>query len=564
MADAGHVKTDEILEKLERRIREEYKQAEQEVQQKLNNYLERFERKDNIMRRRAEHGIISQDDYITWRRNQILVGERWKEMQETLAQDYHNANMIARQMVKQNMPEVYALNHNFATYQVEHDARINMSYTLYNREAVEHLLKNDPKLLPDPAPGSATARKLAENKDLRWNRQHISSAVTQGILQGEPIKNISKRLMTVTNMDTSSAIRNARTMITSAQNKGRQDAYDRLKSDGVDLTEVWVSTLDGRTRHSHRLLHGATKDSEGRYPNGLEYPGDPDGEPEEVYNCRCTEIAMVKGFDYKVATYSPKMGTMSFDEWQKEKGPGAKLSWNTQETAESAVTNMFGYSYGTEQELHGMNVKIHQEQEHGFPDGKNGVHQTRNADVYEVGDLKIYFPSDMNKDDQTLAPDQLLQALSKIPESYRNSIQKSIQVVDYSNPQDAYWAKKYHMKNFKSYMTGGMEITIYAHSFQHDDDYLVEALCHEGGHYLDRFVLTDNPYEPLSESSTWKKAMKLDEKIEGDKWVSDYAESSKSRLEDFADSCSRFIIDTEIFKLRYPNRYNILERYIHV
>ena len=44
--DYGHEWTEEELKKLEQRISEEYKQASEEVQKKLDAYLEQFEAQD--------------------------------------------------------------------------------------------------------------------------------------------------------------------------------------------------------------------------------------------------------------------------------------------------------------------------------------------------------------------------------------------------------------------------------------------------------------------------------------------------------------------------------------
>lgn len=51
--------------------------------------------------------------------------------------------------------------------------------------------------------------------------------------------------------------------------------------------------MDGRTRHSHAKLDGETIDTNKTFSNGCKYPGDPDGVAEEIYNCRCTLIAVL-------------------------------------------------------------------------------------------------------------------------------------------------------------------------------------------------------------------------------------------------------------------------------
>ena len=56
-------------------------------------------------------------------------------------------------------------------------------------------------------------------------------------------------------------------------------------------TKVWVATtgeIPNRTRESHLELDGEEVLVDEPFSNGLMCPADPTGEPEEVYNCRCT------------------------------------------------------------------------------------------------------------------------------------------------------------------------------------------------------------------------------------------------------------------------------------
>ena len=117
----------------------------------------------------------------------------------------------------------------------------------------------------------------------------------QGVLSGEPLTDLAKRLAGVAQMDEHQAIRNARTLTTNIQNKGRMDAFDRAAGLGVDLVDEWNAILDGATRHSHRHMHGERKDHNSKKPfsNGCRWPGDPTGPAAEVYNCRCRIIRLL-------------------------------------------------------------------------------------------------------------------------------------------------------------------------------------------------------------------------------------------------------------------------------
>jgi hypothetical protein len=124
----------------------------------------------------------------------------------------------------------------------------------------------------------------------------MNAEVLQGILQGETMEEIAGRISKVFGMNENSAITNARTMVTGAETKGRMDSYTRAEADGIILDKQWISTKDSRTRHSHVLVDREIKPTDEEFSNGLMYPGDPNGEPSQIYNCRCTVVSIVKGF----------------------------------------------------------------------------------------------------------------------------------------------------------------------------------------------------------------------------------------------------------------------------
>lgn len=315
MPDLGHKETDEALGKLERRIKKIYVQAYEETEAKLQDYLSRFATKDKIKQEQLRAGKITQDEYNYWRKGQVMIGKRWQEMVNSLAADYTNANRLAMSIVGDSLPGVYALNHDYGTFQVEKGSMVDTSYTLYDRSTVERLIRDNPNLLPKA--------KVNVPKDLRWNKQHVNNAVLQGILQGESNDKIASRLQTVAGMNHAAAIRNARTMTTGAENAGRTDSYKRAAEMGIELEQEWLATLDGRTRDSHRALDGEriplAKDKRhpAKFSNGCRYPGDPEGPPWEVYNCRCTLVVAIKGIDQSDAPRNSKLGGISYEEWKK-------------------------------------------------------------------------------------------------------------------------------------------------------------------------------------------------------------------------------------------------------
>ena len=311
MADEGHEATEALIGEVSERVRREYVAAYEEAEEKLADYLRRFEAKDRIHAEAVRRGEETEADYREWRRGQILVGRRWQELVDALAEDYRNADRIAASITSGYLPDAYAINHDYATFQVERGSNLDTSYTLYDRATVERLIRDQPDLLP--------AVKVDGRKDLAWNRRHLASAITQGVLQGESMDRVARRIRSVADMDYRAAMRTARTAMTSAQNAGRVDAYRRAQGMGIRVRKQWLATLDGRTRHSHRRLDGEVVGLDEEFSNGLSYPGDPSGAGSEVYNCRCTLVADLPDVDYSEGTRSSKLGGVSYEQWRGER-----------------------------------------------------------------------------------------------------------------------------------------------------------------------------------------------------------------------------------------------------
>lgn len=323
MRDEGHDETEKILKEIEKRISAEYAQAEKEIAEKLDDYLRKFEVKDKLKQKALANGLITEEEYKQWRIGQVMMGQRWAEMRDSIAQDFTNADQIARSIAFDHMPEVYAINHDYGTFQVEKGSLMDTSYTLYDRHAFEQLVKNEDTFIP--APGRKVSRDIKEGKALAWNKKQVQSVMMQGLIQGESIPKLATRLAdTVGESDRKAAIRNARTMTTGVQNAGRMASYDRANKMGIETRKQWLATLDTRTRHWHASLDGAVVDNDEPFVNEfgeIMYPGDPAAAPSNIFNCRCTLIASIKGFERDLSDMNlrrdEKLGDMSYEEWRE-------------------------------------------------------------------------------------------------------------------------------------------------------------------------------------------------------------------------------------------------------
>ena len=327
-SDLGHKRTDAELAKLERRIAKVYREAGKELQETIDAYFEQFKQRDEEMK--ALIGTVqngkewTEADYKQWRLNQIGRGERYQAMRDKVAHRVTDANAVAVSYTNDATPGIYSLNRNYAAYTIEQVAG-NVGFDLWDEQTVKRLMVEQPDLMPYYPPKRALKRGI----DLAYGKKQITASVTSSILQGKSIKHMADDLQKrITTMSRDSAIRTARTAVTGAQNAGRMDSYAAAEKMGIKLKKEWLATLDARTRHSHAMLDGEQVAQDKKFSNGCRFPGDPQGPPWEIYNCRCTLIAAVDGVDTSTVqrrARNPVTGeteliqNMTYQEWVRSK-----------------------------------------------------------------------------------------------------------------------------------------------------------------------------------------------------------------------------------------------------
>ena len=290
--DYGHAQTDKKLKKLENRIHSEYQHAAREVRHKMNDYLAQFAENDKKMKADYLSGKITNKEYTDWRMKQMVISDKWKGMREDLLETYKHADEVTSGLITDHRFDVFALNHNYGVYEVEKDLKMATTFTLYDKNTVTRLIQDNPKLLPPI--GKTASDKVKAGEAKKWTSRQLQGVMTQSVLQGDSVDKIAKRLATTVSERCSySHVRAARTMTTSAENAGRMSSYREATKMGITMGKTWLAAHDSRTRHTHRLYDGTTLPIEEEFAPNLMFPADPDGDPAEVYNCRCTLVGTV-------------------------------------------------------------------------------------------------------------------------------------------------------------------------------------------------------------------------------------------------------------------------------
>ena len=315
--------TDKELEALEKRIAEVFKQAEKDLDKEVKEYFAKFKLRDKEMQALVDAGEMTKADYQQWRLTQIGRGQRFEALRDKVAERYTQANEVANAYVNDATPSIYSLNRNYEAYTIE-KAVGSCDFTLWDESTVRRLLVEQPDVMPYyPA-----KRALNRGIDLEYGKSQITKHVTSGIIRGLAPGKIANELMSsVTGMNRDSAVRAARTGVTSAQNAGRMDSYVAAEKIGIQIKRRWVCTKDARTRLDHGLADGqiviGTKQPFDVGGYKMMFPGDKSmGAPgHEIYNCRCTTRTVEKdGIEAE-----PRQMRVTNPEWEEVKKEETKL-----------------------------------------------------------------------------------------------------------------------------------------------------------------------------------------------------------------------------------------------
>ena len=121
--------------------------------------------------------------------------------------------------------------------------------------------------------------------------------ISRGIAQGLSYQEIARNLKNVTNVDYNKTLRIAKTEGHRIQQEATYNVQKRAIARGAEVVKQWDSTLDGKTRPTHRALDGQIVgvDEYFKSESGYKalYPGN-FGIPSEDCNCRCCLLQRAK------------------------------------------------------------------------------------------------------------------------------------------------------------------------------------------------------------------------------------------------------------------------------
>ena len=488
MPDYGSKYTEKRQRLLELRLKRVYTEAQKDLQGKLDSFVAKKERKQQEKLAQKKAGLITEQEYKDWLSGQVFMEKQWKAKVQQATDILYHSNEKAVSMVRDEQMNVFTENANYQAYQVEKTTGFQdgISFELYDMATVDRLINEKPELLP--------RSNLKERKDRAWNQGIIANTITQGIIQGETIPQIAKRIARDTvSRNTKAMIRYARTAITGAENAGRMETMRRAEDMGINVKKQWLATLDRRTRDSHRHLDGQIRKIDEPFESELGeimYPGDPEAEPGDVYNCRCTLTYIYP--DYP----SPASERIAYDEWEDEEGSHRESFIMGQDTN-------YGDWLLEKKRRHGEEIAMPVQS--GFD---------RTGTIRSIAGLieKNAFEGDVPEDYKKA----IIKSLENADEQMLQIVQKTMDKVS------VYWTEENPAHNVSHYTEGSGQIQIITKDASGElrtvDD-IVRTFWHEYGHFVDDANRSGSGYGYKSEYGDYFFHGIQAEIMRDDKWM---------------------------------------------
>lgn len=106
-------------------------------------------------------------------------------------------------------------------------------------------------------------------EDIKILKNKVRTNISRGIARGISYQDVATNISNTSRIWINNAIRIATTEAGRIQNQASFDAQTKAKEKGADIVKQWDATLDSRTRLSHRILDGQTRELDEQF----EYKG---------------------------------------------------------------------------------------------------------------------------------------------------------------------------------------------------------------------------------------------------------------------------------------------------
>lgn len=211
--------------------------------------------------------------------------------------------------------------------------------------------------------------------DLEKLKKTIRNELSRGIANGSVYDEIAKNISKYANLSMNKAYTITRTEGHRITNESKYNASIKAKKSGADIVKQWDSTLDGKTRTTHRQLDGQIKEideyfetggQKAKYPSGF-------GVAREDVNCRCALLQRARWAldDEELQTLKDRAAfygldkTKDFEDFKKKylkavekTAESGKISYKPVKTIEEAAQFLQSLGIATSYEYKNVNIDV--------------------------------------------------------------------------------------------------------------------------------------------------------------------------------------------------------------
>lgn len=233
------------------------------------------------------------------------------EIVELLNSAYPTAKLVVTDFKEKSAIQGY-----YSTFwQVERETGVSLSFNHLDKRLVREMVK-------EPITGKTLSQRMYKQRNKLANQAQKS--ISNGLVQGKSYVQIAKEIESATEATYKQALRITRTESGRLRSLAKEQAMNEAEAVGVEFEKMWVSTLDNRTRGTHRNLDGQIRKKEEKFKSSSGYEATAPklfGVAREDINCRCTFVLVVYGIRPSHRRAGKEvMEYMNYQQWWKKHG----------------------------------------------------------------------------------------------------------------------------------------------------------------------------------------------------------------------------------------------------
>ena len=300
-----HKAIDKMIEGKEKELAREYLVALNSIKLMLSDAYEKY----------GVDGILNREEAVKY--------GRLAKIEQHIIEQIQKLTKIQVRITKESILNTFTDAYYRYGYMIENASELAI-YSMLSQEIINQMLYNELDTV-------TWEERIEENNNVlvRQLREELTTGLIQGLTYTAVAKSVSERL----NIGANKAKKIVRTETRRVQEEANLKSMQDAKKKGIITKKQWVSTLDSRTRDTHKHLDGKVVDIDDYFvsrsgkkalaPHKF-------GVAKEDINCRCTMISVIE-IDGKVVDngtrrarnngdneISEVISYKNYNEWKKD------------------------------------------------------------------------------------------------------------------------------------------------------------------------------------------------------------------------------------------------------